>query len=132
MEPLVSSIQLTIELSLVHTPQPIYTDTLVPSHAMLYTYIAAAYTQSSCQLATSATPSRHGTWSHDLSASPELQYVQLSFEPLASQKQYISIQQTIRIVQSRHYQSLDKDNTYVLRYVLPYSANVSKVKSARP
>ena len=34
---------------------------LYSRHAMLYTYIAAAYTQSSCQLATSATPSRHVT-----------------------------------------------------------------------
>ena len=30
-EPLVSSILRTLELSLVHTAQPIYTDTLVPS-----------------------------------------------------------------------------------------------------
>ena len=28
---------LTLELSVVHTTQPIYTDSLVPSHAMLYT-----------------------------------------------------------------------------------------------
>ena len=37
------------------------TNSPAPSHAMLYTYIAAAYTQSSCQLATSANPSRHVT-----------------------------------------------------------------------
>ena len=90
MEPLLSSILLTLELSLIHTAQPIHKDTLVPSHAMLYTYIAAAYTQSSCQLATSATPSRHGTQSNDLTASPELQYVQLSFEPLANQSSPVS------------------------------------------
>ena len=39
-----------------------------------YYYIAAAYTQSSCQLETSATPSRHVTYNHDLATSPELQY----------------------------------------------------------
>ena len=89
VEPLVSLILLTLELSVTHTTQPIRKDTPAPSHAMLYTYIAAAYTQSSCQLATSTTPSRHVTYNHDLAASPELQYVQLSFEPLAIQKPYM-------------------------------------------
>ena len=42
-----------------------------------------------------------------------------------------SIHQTIRIVQSRHYQCHDKDDTYVLWYVRPYSSNVCMVESAR-
>ena len=53
MEPLASSILLTLELYVAHTAQPIHKDTPVPSHAMPYTYTAAAYTQSSYQLATS-------------------------------------------------------------------------------
>ena len=49
MEPLASSILPILELYVAHTAQPIHTDTPVPSHAMLYTYTAAAYTQSSYQ-----------------------------------------------------------------------------------
>ena len=49
MELLVSSILLTVGLSVAHTAQPINKDTLVPNHAIPYTYTTAAYTQSSCQ-----------------------------------------------------------------------------------
>ena len=45
MEPLVSSILLTLEVYVEHSAQPIHTDTPVSSHTMLYTYITAAYTQ---------------------------------------------------------------------------------------
>ena len=55
MEPLASLILLTVELYVAHTAQPIHKDTPVPSYAMPYTYTAAAYTQSSYQLATSVT-----------------------------------------------------------------------------
>ena len=61
MEPLASSILLTLELNVAHTAQPIHKDIPVPSHAMPYTYTAAAYTQSSYQLATSVTLLRHMT-----------------------------------------------------------------------
>ena len=118
VEPLVSSSLLTLELSLVHTAHPIYTDTLVPSHAMLYTYMAAAYTQSSCQLATSATPSRHG---HRVMISqPLLSYNTCSWVLNRLQARNSTFRESIQHI------------TYVLQYVLPYSANVSRVKSARP
>ena len=61
MEPLASSILLTLELYVAHTAQPIHKDTPVPCHAMPYTYIAAAYTQSYYQLATSVTLLSHVT-----------------------------------------------------------------------
>ena len=44
VEPLASSIVLTLELYVVHTAQPIHKDTPMPSHAMSYTYTPAAYT----------------------------------------------------------------------------------------
>ena len=44
-----------LELYVAHTAQPIHKDTPVPSHAMPYAYTAAAYIQSSYQLATSVT-----------------------------------------------------------------------------
>ena len=47
MEPLASSILLTLELFVAYSAQPIHKDTPVPSHAMHYTYTTAAYTQSS-------------------------------------------------------------------------------------
>ena len=87
MEPLASLILPILELYVAHTAQPIHTDTPVPSHAMLYTYTAAAYTQSSYQLATSITVLR--PVNHDLGAFPELQCVRQSFEPLAIQKVYL-------------------------------------------
>ena len=68
MEPLASSIMPILELYVAHTAQPIHTDTPVPSHAMLYTYTVAAYTQSSYQLATSVTLLRPVTYNHDLGA----------------------------------------------------------------
>ena len=46
---------------MAHTAQPIHKDTPVPSHAMPYTYTAAAYTRSSYQLATSVTLLRQVT-----------------------------------------------------------------------
>ena len=61
MEPLPSSILLTLELYIAHTAQPIHKDTPVPTHAMPYTYTATANTQSSYQLATSVTLLRHVT-----------------------------------------------------------------------
>ena len=87
MELLASSIMLILELCVAHTAQPIHKDTPVPSHAMPYT--AAAYTESSYQLATSVTILRPVRLNHDLGAFPELQCVQQSFEPLAIQKQCI-------------------------------------------
>ena len=89
MEPLASSILLNVELYMTHTAQPIHIDTTVPSHAMPDTDTAAAYTQSSYQLATSVTLLRHVTYNHDRGAFPELQCVQHSYEPLAIQKQCI-------------------------------------------
>ena len=44
VEPLASSIRLTLELCVAHTAQPIHKDTPVPSHAMPHTYTAAACT----------------------------------------------------------------------------------------
>ena len=52
---------LILELSVAHKAQPSRKDTPAPSYAMLCTYVAATYTQSSFQLATSATPSIHVT-----------------------------------------------------------------------
>ena len=107
MEPLVISIMQTLERSVAHMAQPIHKDTPdqrkktlfgkgsvfgvtpAPSHAMLYTYIAADYTQSSLSTGNQCNSIK----AHDIESgsriSPELQYVQLRFEPLASQKQYI-------------------------------------------
>ena len=98
MEPLASSILPILELYVAHTAQPIHKDTPVPSHAMPYAYTAAAYTQSSYQLATSVTLLRPETSNHDLGAFPELQCVQQSFEPLAIQKQCIwGVHRTINL-----------------------------------
>ena len=77
---------MTLQFSLAHTAQPIHKDTLVPGHVMPYTYIAAAYTQSPCQLATSITLLKHVTWNDDLAAFPEVAMVAAEFEPLATQE----------------------------------------------
>ena len=61
VEPLASSILLTLEFYVAHTAQPIHKDTPVPSHEMPHTYTAAAYAQSSYQLATSVTQLKHVT-----------------------------------------------------------------------
>ena len=61
MEPLASSILLTLEIYVARTAQPIHKDTPVPSHTLPYTYTAAAYTKSLYQLATSVTLLRHET-----------------------------------------------------------------------
>ena len=55
MEPLASSILLTLELYVALMAEPIHKDTPVPSHAMPYTFTASVYTQSSFQLTTSVT-----------------------------------------------------------------------------
>ena len=51
----------------------------------LYVYNSSLYSV----LLSTGNPSWHVTYNHDLAASPELQYVQLSFELFAIQKLYI-------------------------------------------
>ena len=58
--------------------------TLVLSHAMLSTYTPTSYAQSTCQLAVSATLTRHGIYNNDIVHCFDLQCLHLRFEPLVS------------------------------------------------